>query len=69
AIPLQMQYYESGDWLLNEEDQCTLLSLAGDGINFINPSHTFDAATQDLNLGANRKIRLGLGSTPPGGIS
>lgn len=69
AIPLQMQYYESGDWLLNEEDQCTLLSLAGDGLSFINPSHTFDAATQDLNLGANRKIRLGLGSTPPGGIS
>lgn len=69
AIPLQMQYYESGDWLPNEEDQCTLLSLAGDGISFINPSHTFDAATQDLNLGANRKIRLGLGSTPPGGIS
>ncbi|VXA76905.1 MULTISPECIES: DUF6701 domain-containing protein [Aeromonas] len=69
AIPLQMQYYESGDWLLNEEDQCTLLSLAGDGVSFINPSHTFDTATQDLNLGANRKIRLGLGSTPPGGIS
>ncbi|MGL6051660.1 MAG: DUF6701 domain-containing protein [Aeromonas salmonicida] len=69
AIPLQMQYYEAGDWLLNEEDQCTLLSLAGAGISFINPSHTFDAATQDLNLGANRKIRLGLGSTPPGGIS
>ncbi|WP_346210108.1 DUF6701 domain-containing protein [Aeromonas salmonicida] len=69
AIPLQMQYYESGDWLLNEEDQCTLLSLAGDGINFINPSHTFDAATQDLNLGANRKIRLGLGDPPPGVMS
>ncbi|MGE6177814.1 DUF6701 domain-containing protein [Aeromonas salmonicida] len=69
AIPLQMQYYEAGDWLLNEEDQCTLLSLAGAGTSFINPSHTFDAATQDLNLGANRKIRLGLGSTPPGGIS
>ncbi|WP_338144689.1 DUF6701 domain-containing protein, partial [Aeromonas salmonicida] len=61
AIPLQMQYYEAGDWLLNEEDQCTLLSLAGAGTSFINPSHTFDAATQDLNLGANRKIRLGLG--------
>ncbi len=69
AIPLQMQYYESGDWLLNEEDQCTLLSLAGDGINFINPSHTFDVATQDLNLGANRKIRLGLGEPPPGVMS
>lgn len=69
AIPLQMQYYESGDWLLNEEDQCTLLSLSGDGINFINPSHTFDVATQDLNLGANRKIRLGLGDPPPGVMS
>lgn len=69
AIPLQMQYYESGDWLLNEEDQCTLLSLAGDGINFINPSHTFDAATQDLNLGASRKIRLGLGDPLPGVMS
>ncbi|MFB0768733.1 DUF6701 domain-containing protein [Aeromonas salmonicida] len=69
AIPLQVQYYEAGDWLLNEEDQCTLLSLAGAGTSFINPSHTFDAATQDLNLGASRKIRLGLGSTPPGGIS
>jgi MSHA biogenesis protein MshQ len=69
AIPLQMQYYESGDWLLNEEDQCTLLSLAGDGINFINPSHTFDVATQDLNLGASRKIRLGLGDPPPGVMS
>ncbi|VFB09503.1 MshQ protein [Aeromonas salmonicida] len=69
AIPLQMQYYESGDWLLNEEDQCTLLSLVGDGINFINPSHTFDAATQDLNLGASRKIRLGLGDPPQGVMS
>lgn len=69
AIPLQMQYYESGDWLLNEEDQCTLLSLAGDGINFINPSHTFDAATQNLNLGASRKIRLGLGDPLPGMMS
>ncbi|WP_276560696.1 DUF6701 domain-containing protein [Aeromonas salmonicida] len=69
AIPLQMQYYESGDWLLNEEDQCTLLSLAGDGISFINPSHTFDAAIRDLNLGANRKIRLGLGDPSPGVMS
>ncbi|WP_322740384.1 DUF6701 domain-containing protein, partial [Aeromonas salmonicida] len=69
AIPLQLQYYESGDWLLNEEDQCTLLSLAGDGISFINPSHTFDAAIRDLNLGANRKIRLGLGDPSPGVMS
>ena len=69
AIPLQMQYYESGDWLLNEEDQCTLLSLAGAGTSFINPSHTFDAATQNLNLGASRKIRLGLGEPPPGVMS
>ncbi len=64
-----MQYYEAGNWQPNKEDQCTRLSLAADGISFINPSHTFDAATQDLNLGANRKIRLGLGDPPPGVMS
>ncbi len=26
AIPLQMQYYEAGNWLQNKEDQCTQLS-------------------------------------------
>ncbi|MBA2083724.1 DUF6701 domain-containing protein [Aeromonas veronii] len=67
AIPLQMQYYEAGNWLQNKEDQCTQLSLANQGVIFLNPSHTFDAATRELNLGAGRKIKLGLGSSAPGG--
>ncbi|HEH9416322.1 TPA: MSHA biogenesis protein MshQ [Aeromonas sobria] len=67
AIPQRMQYYEAGNWLLNKEDQCTQLSLANQGFTFINPSHTFDAATRELNLGAGRKIKLGLGSSTPGG--
>ena len=67
AIPLQMQYYEAGNWLKNKEDQCTQLSLANQGFTFLNPSQTFDAATRELNLGAGRKIKLGLGSSAPGG--
>ncbi|MDQ1884019.1 MSHA biogenesis protein MshQ [Aeromonas salmonicida] len=67
AIPLKMQYYEAGNWQPNKEDQCTRLSLAADGISFLNPGHSFDAATRDLNLGAGRKIKLGLGSSAPGG--
>ncbi|MCF7741855.1 DUF6701 domain-containing protein [Aeromonas veronii] len=67
AIPLQMQYYEGGNWLQNKEDQCTQLSLANQGFTFLNPSHAFDAATRELNLGAGRKIKLGLGSSAPGG--
>ncbi|MFM5400082.1 DUF6701 domain-containing protein [Aeromonas veronii] len=67
AIPLQMQYYEAGNWLQNKDDQCTQLSLANQGFIFLNPSHTFDAATRELNLGAGRKIKLGLGSSAPGG--
>ncbi|WP_421268994.1 DUF6701 domain-containing protein [Aeromonas veronii] len=67
AIPLQMQYYEGGNWLQNKEDQCTQLSLANQGFTFLNSSHTFDAATRELNLGAGRKIKLGLGSSAPGG--
>lgn len=67
AIPQQMQYYEAGNWLLNKEDQCTQLSLANQGFTFLNPNHTFDAATRELNLGAGRKIKLGLGSSAPGG--
>ncbi len=67
AIPLQMQYYEAGNWLQNKEDQCTQLSLANQGFTFLNPSHTFDAATRELNLGAGRKIKLGLGSSALGG--
>ncbi|MFQ2117764.1 DUF6701 domain-containing protein, partial [Aeromonas veronii] len=67
AIPQQMQYYEAGNWLLNKEDQCTQISLANQGFTFLNPSHTFDVATRELNLGAGRKIKLGLGSSAPGG--
>ncbi|OCQ44525.1 MSHA biogenesis protein MshQ [Aeromonas veronii] len=67
AIPLQTQYYEAGNWLQNKEDKCTQLSLANQGFTFLNPSHTFDAATRELNLGAGRKIKLGLGSSAPGG--
>lgn len=69
AVPLQLQYYEAGNWVLNKLDQCTLLSLAGQGIAFLNPSHSFDAATSSLNLGTGRTIKLGLGSTPPGAMS
>ncbi|WP_421248163.1 DUF6701 domain-containing protein [Aeromonas jandaei] len=68
-VPLQMQYYEAGNWVLNKLDQCTALSLAGQGIAFLNPSHSFDAATSSLNLGTGRTIKLGLGSTPPGAMS
>ncbi|MGN5113737.1 DUF6701 domain-containing protein [Aeromonas jandaei] len=68
-VPLQMQYYEAGNWVLNKLDQCTPLSLAGQGIAFLNPSHSFDAATSSLNLGTGRTIKLGLGSTPPGAMS
>ncbi|MDF2411973.1 DUF6701 domain-containing protein [Aeromonas sp. 1HA1] len=66
AVPLQMQYYEAGNWQLNKLDQCTELSLANQGFTFLNPSQTFDATSRDLNLGASRKIRLGLGDPPPG---
>lgn len=69
AVPLQMQYYEAGNWQLNKLDQCTQLSLANQGFSFLNPGQTFDASTRDLSLGGNRKIRLGLGSAAPGGES
>ncbi|CAM4001435.1 DUF6701 domain-containing protein [Aeromonas bestiarum] len=69
AVPLQMQYYEAGNWQLNKLDQCTQLSLANQGFSFLNPGQTFDATSRDLSLGGNRKIRLGLGSAAPGGES
>ncbi|ELB2793704.1 MSHA biogenesis protein MshQ, partial [Aeromonas hydrophila] len=69
AVPLQLQYYEAGNWQLNKLDQCTQFSLANQGFTFLNPSHVFDAASRDLSLGGNRKIRLGLGSSAPGGAS
>ncbi|MFM5250778.1 DUF6701 domain-containing protein [Aeromonas hydrophila] len=69
AVPLQLQYYEAGNWQLNKLDQCTQFSLANQGFTFLNPSHVFDATSRDLSLGNNRKIRLGLGSSAPGGAS
>ncbi|MDM5132666.1 MSHA biogenesis protein MshQ [Aeromonas piscicola] len=69
AVPLQMQYYAAGNWQLNKLDQCTQFSLANQGFTFLNPGQTFDAASRDLSLGGNRKIRLGLGSAAPGGES
>ncbi|MGY3915183.1 DUF6701 domain-containing protein [Aeromonas australiensis] len=69
AISQRMQYYEGGNWLPNREDQCTQLSLANQGINFLNPGQTFDGASRDLELGGGRKIRLGLGSPVPGGVA
>ncbi|WP_429142908.1 DUF6701 domain-containing protein [Aeromonas hydrophila] len=69
AVPLQLQYYEAGNWQLNKLDQCTQFSLVNQGFTFLNPSHVFDAASRDLSLGNNRKIRLGLGSSAPGGAS
>ncbi|MCX4105741.1 MSHA biogenesis protein MshQ [Aeromonas hydrophila] len=69
AVPLQLQYYEAGNWQLNKLDQCTQFSLANQGFTFLNPGHVFDATSRDLSLGNNRKIRLGLGSSAPGGAS
>ncbi len=69
AVPLQMQYYEAGNWQLNKLDQCTQLSLANQGFSFLNPGQTFDATSSELNLGGSRKIKLGLGSSLPGGMS
>ncbi|MFM4820899.1 DUF6701 domain-containing protein [Aeromonas hydrophila] len=69
AVPLQLQYHEAGNWQLNKLDQCTQFSLANQGFTFLNPGHVFDATSRDLSLGNNRKIRLGLGSSAPGGAS
>jgi MSHA biogenesis protein MshQ len=69
AVPLQLQYYEAGNWQLNKLDLCTQFSLANQGFTFLNPGHVFDATSRDLSLGNNRKIRLGLGSSAPGGAS
>ncbi|MGL5326038.1 MAG: DUF6701 domain-containing protein [Aeromonas sp.] len=67
ALSQQLQYYVAGSWQWNKRDECTQLSLANQGVTFLNPSHSFNAATRELNLGAGRKIRLGLGSSAPGG--
>ncbi|PJG58155.1 DUF6701 domain-containing protein [Aeromonas cavernicola] len=65
-LVLQMQYYEAGSWQWQQQDQCTRLSLSNQGITFLNPNQTFDAASRDLTLGAGRKIKLGLEPVAPG---
>ncbi|WP_421200320.1 DUF6701 domain-containing protein [Aeromonas enteropelogenes] len=69
AIVQQMQYYQAGNWRLNTQDQCTALSLANGGFSFSGAGQHFDEASRDLDLGDNRKIRLGLGRSAPGGVS
>ncbi|WP_421217449.1 DUF6701 domain-containing protein [Aeromonas enteropelogenes] len=69
AIVQQMQYYQAGNWQLNTQDQCTALSLANGGFSFPGAGQHFDEASRDLDLGDNRKIRLGLGRSAPGGVS
>ncbi|RQM64197.1 DUF6701 domain-containing protein [Aeromonas enteropelogenes] len=69
AIVQQMQYYQAGNWRLNTQDQCTALSLANGGFSFPGAGQHFDEASRDLDLGDNRKIRLGLGRSAPGGVS
>ncbi|WP_421186803.1 DUF6701 domain-containing protein [Aeromonas enteropelogenes] len=69
AIVQQMQYYQAGNWRLNTQDQCTALSLANGGFSFPSAGQHFDDASRDLDLGDNRKIRLGLGRSAPGGVS
>lgn len=66
AIPQLMQYYEVGNWVLNKEDQCTQLFLANQGFTFLNPSHTFDAATRELNLGGGPQDQAGVGKLGTG---
>ncbi|MGU5595338.1 DUF6701 domain-containing protein [Aeromonas sanarellii] len=67
ALPLQVQYFEGGRWLVNLQDLCTRLSLARDGILFTDPEQHYDAATGDLSLKDGTRIRLGLGQVAPGG--
>lgn len=66
ALPLQVQYFEGGLWRANSEDVCTQISLAGDGIVFTDTEQRYDAASGDLLLKDNTRIRLGLGNVAPG---
>lgn len=68
ALPLQLQYYQSGNWNLNEADLCSQLSLANDGIMFTNNAQHYDASSGDLALGSGTAIHVGLGSAAPGAV-
>ncbi|MGY3918209.1 DUF6701 domain-containing protein [Aeromonas eucrenophila] len=67
ALPLQVQYFEGGQWRVNQQDVCTQVSLAGGGIVFTDADQRYDAATGDLILKDGTHIRLGLGNVAPGG--
>lgn len=67
ALPLQVQYFEGGQWRVNQDDLCTRISLANDGIRFTDGEQHYDAATGDLGLKDGTRIRLGLGPVAPGG--
>lgn len=67
ALPLQVQYFEGGLWRVNQDDLCTRISLANDGIRFTDGEQHYDAATGDLGLKDGPRIRLGLGPVAPGG--
>ncbi|WP_310597080.1 DUF6701 domain-containing protein [Aeromonas aquatica] len=67
ALPLQVQYFEGGQWRVNQQDVCTQVSLAGGGILFTDPDQRYDAGTGDLTLKDGTRIRLGLGQVAPGG--
>jgi len=67
ALPLQVQYFEAGQWRVNQDDLCTRISLANEGIRFTNAEQHYDAATGDLSLQGGTLIRLGLGQVAPGG--
>nr|WP_157433663.1 DUF6701 domain-containing protein [Aeromonas tecta] len=67
ALPLQVQYFEGGLWRANQQDVCSQISLAGDGIVFTDADQRYDAATGDLILKDGTRIRLGLGNVAPGG--
>ncbi|MFQ2893878.1 DUF6701 domain-containing protein [Aeromonas caviae] len=67
ALPLQVQYFEGGQWRVNQDDLCTRISLANDGIRFTDGEQHYDAATGDLGLKDGSRIRLGLGPVAPGG--
>lgn len=67
ALPLQVQYFEAGLWRVNQDDLCTRISLANEGIRFTDGEQHYDAATGELGLQDGTRIRLGLGQVAPGG--
>ncbi|WP_209279900.1 DUF6701 domain-containing protein [Aeromonas taiwanensis] len=67
ALPLQVQYFEGSLWRVNQDDLCTRISLANEGIRFTDGEQHYDAATGELGLQDGTRIRLGLGPVAPGG--